>query len=201
MLPPPPRSTLFPYTTLFRSHLLEQFRFYLPQFQAACVTSDGIYHRVQIAMFGKDSLHELPHSCFVSNIDFMTLEASSISRRGVLERFPFRLIAIGNGNHGALLEKGRSYGAPQSAGATGYENHAAFESRTHCSTSSKGTLLSALFEEFRDEAGPSSLMAGSKAGTVVAMEILIEQNQVAPMGIALKNFRSTGDGAAAGAIA
>src|SRR5437762_8906140 len=62
MLPPPPRSTLFPYTTLFRSHLLEQFRFYLPQFQAACVTSDGIYHRVQIAMFGKDSLHELPRS-------------------------------------------------------------------------------------------------------------------------------------------
>ncbi len=54
-----------------------------------------------------------------------------------------------------------------------------------------------MLEEFGDEAGPAGLMAGAQSGAVVAVEVFVKQNQVAPVRIVLKNFRSTGDGAAA----
>ena len=43
-----------------------------------------------------------------------------------------------------------------------------------------------LFKEFRDKAGPASLMTGAESGTVVSMEVFVEQNQVAPVRIILK---------------
>src|SRR5437867_721397 len=67
--------------------------------------------------------------------------------------------------------------------------------------SSKAILFAALLEEFGDEAGPARLMACAQAGSVIAVEVFVKQNQVAPMRIALKNVRSAGDGAAPGAIA
>src|SRR5690348_15627578 len=65
----------------------------------------------------------------------------------------------------------------------------------------EGTSFSALLEKLGDEAGPAGLMTGAKAGAVVAMEVFIKQNQVAPMRITLKEFCAAGDRAAAGAIA
>src|SRR5437870_12654026 len=43
-----------------------------------------------------------------------------------------------------------------------------------------GWLLAALLEELGDEAGPARLVARADADAVVAVEVLVEQNHVAP---------------------
>src|SRR5438270_417718 len=68
-------------------------------------------------------------------VNFVALEAGSISRSRVFEPFPFGLIAIGNNNVGAFFEKCRSHRAPQAASAPGDQNGAALESRAHRDTS------------------------------------------------------------------
>ena len=46
-----------------------------------------------------------------------------------------------------------------------------------------------------DQAGPPGLMAGPKTCTVVAVEILVEENMVAPVGVGLKLGETAEDGA------
>ncbi len=46
--------------------------------------------------------------------------------------------------------------------------------------------LSALLHQLRDHARPSGLVAGSDSSSRVTVEILVEQDQVAPMGVRLK---------------
>ncbi len=41
-------------------------------------------------------------------------------------------------------------------------------------------------QQIRDQASPACLMAGSNTRAVVTMEVFIEQEQIAPVGIALK---------------
>src|SRR6185369_3327650 len=48
-----------------------------------------------------------------------------------------------------------------------------------------------------DQSGPSGLVAGSQAGAVVAVEIFVEENQVAPVWIVLEFSGASVDGAAA----
>src|SRR6184192_2750339 len=52
-----------------------------------------------------------------------------------------------------------------------------------------GWLLAALLEELGDEAGPARLVARADAGAVVAVEVLVEQNHVAPVRVALEHPR------------
>src|SRR5208337_5294740 len=47
------------------------------------------------------------------------------------------------------------------------------------------------FDQFRHHPGPSGLVAGADPRAVVAMEILEEQETVAPVRICLKSFRSS----------
>ena len=51
-------------------------------------------------------------------------------------------------------------------------------------------LLPRLLNQFRHQSRPSSLMAGPDTGTVVPMEIFIEQDVIAPMRIVLQSIRS-----------
>src|SRR6516162_8345143 len=53
----------------------------------------------------------------------------------------------------------------------------------------------------RDDAGPSGLMARAEAGAVVAVEVLVEQHEIAPVRIVLELFRSTVDGSSPFAVA
>src|SRR5262249_9138053 len=46
--------------------------------------------------------------------------------------------------------------------------------------------FSALFDEFGNEAGPSSLMTGADTGSVVSMEVFVKTDAVAPVRILLK---------------
>src|SRR5262249_38309595 len=48
-----------------------------------------------------------------------------------------------------------------------------------------------------DETSPARLMAGAQAGAVVAVEVLVEQDQVAPMRIGLEFSGASVDGASA----
>src|SRR5580692_7573031 len=59
------------------------------------------------------------------------------------------------------------------------------------------TLFPALFDQFGDEAGPAGLVTRTEAGAIVAVEILIEEQQVPPVRIALEKFGAAGNGAAA----
>ena len=43
----------------------------------------------------------------------------------------------------------------------------------------------------RDDSGPSGLMACTKASSIVAVEVLVEENEVPPMRILLKLSRTT----------
>src|SRR5579883_953511 len=47
-------------------------------------------------------------------------------------------------------------------------------------------LFAALLHEFGEQAGPSGLVAGADAAAVVAVEVFVEQDQVAPVGIGLE---------------
>src|SRR5438876_7276154 len=60
-----------------------------------------------------------------------------------------------------------------------------------------GWLLAALLEELGDEAGPARLVARADAGAVVAVEVLVEQNHVAPVRVALELLRVAVDRPAA----
>src|SRR5208282_3493640 len=48
--------------------------------------------------------------------------------------------------------------------------------------------LSALLHQLRDYAGPSGLVACSNSGSRIAVEVLMKQNQVAPVRIGLELF-------------
>src|SRR5262245_53472399 len=48
----------------------------------------------------------------------------------------------------------------------------------------EGGLLPALLEQFRHQPRPAGLMAGADAGASVAVEVLVEEDQVAPVRIA-----------------
>src|SRR6476661_9002787 len=52
-----------------------------------------------------------------------------------------------------------------------------------------------------NHAGPTGLVAGAQARSVVAVEVLVEEDQVAPVRILLKRFRTAVDGAVALRIA
>jgi hypothetical protein len=41
-------------------------------------------------------------------------------------------------------------------------------------------------DEFSNKSGPAGLVAGAQPGTIVAMEVFIEEDVVAPVGIALE---------------
>ena len=47
-------------------------------------------------------------------------------------------------------------------------------------------LLAILLNQLCHQGGPAGLMAGADARTIIAVEILVERNQVAPVRIALK---------------
>src|ERR1700683_1093621 len=57
--------------------------------------------------------------------------------------------------------------------------------------------FTALFDQLGHQAGPPSLMTCAEAGAVVAMKVLVEQNQISPVRIVLEYFGSTVDGPAA----
>ena len=51
-------------------------------------------------------------------------------------------------------------------------------------------LFAALLKELCDQASPTCLMTRTDAGTIVAVEVLVEGNQVAPVRIGLKFVRA-----------
>ena len=53
-----------------------------------------------------------------------------------------------------------------------------------------GLLIAVLLNQLGDQRGPTGLVAGADAGAVVAVEIFVKGNQVAPVRIALKFFRA-----------
>ena len=57
-------------------------------------------------------------------------------------------------------------------------------------------VLTLLLNQLRYETGPTCLMARADAGTVVAVEVLIEGNVVAPVHVILECFVSAQDRAA-----
>ena len=52
-------------------------------------------------------------------------------------------------------------------------------------------------DQRRHDSGPPGLMAGPRAGTVVAVEVLVEEQVVLPVRIGLEDFRPAEDGALA----
>src|SRR6266540_7303137 len=60
--------------------------------------------------------------------------------------------------------------------------------------------LLVLLNQLRDQAGPAGLMAGTNATAVVTVEVLVEQDQIAPVRIGLESFvRSVHRSASVGA--
>jgi hypothetical protein len=51
--------------------------------------------------------------------------------------------------------------------------------------------LAALLQQFRDETGPTCLMTGSKSRASVPIEVFVEKQQVAPVGVILKVLEVT----------
>ncbi len=51
-------------------------------------------------------------------------------------------------------------------------------------------LAAALLEEFGDEPRPARLVAGADAGAVVAMEVLVEEDEVLPVRILLEGLEA-----------
>src|SRR5215472_13406144 len=54
-------------------------------------------------------------------------------------------------------------------------------------------LYPGLLQEFGDQAGPASLVIGADAGAVVAVEVFVEEDEVAPVGIILEKIEAAGD--------
>src|SRR2546425_3942748 len=50
----------------------------------------------------------------------------------------------------------------------------------------------ALLQQFRNQAGPASLVAGADTSTIIAMEIFMKEDELPPMRIALEDFDTTG---------
>src|SRR4029453_17355029 len=57
--------------------------------------------------------------------------------------------------------------------------------------------FAALLDELGHQPGPARLVVGPDAGAVVAVEVLVEEDEVAPVGIALEAFGRSVDGAPA----
>ncbi len=57
-----------------------------------------------------------------------------------------------------------------------------------------GIEEAAKLDEFGNESGPTGLMTGAEPGTVVTVEVFIEEDVVAPERIALEFFRAAVDG-------
>src|SRR6266516_5902456 len=55
--------------------------------------------------------------------------------------------------------------------------------------------FAALLKQLRHHAGPSRLMAGADAAAIVAMKVLVEENQILPVRIMLELVRSPMNGA------
>jgi len=64
-----------------------------------------------------------------------------------------------------------------------------------------GVDAAKVFDQTSDDAGPSGLLAGADAGAIVAVEVFVEQQVVAPLGIALRFLRRAKDRPEAGFIA
>src|SRR5712692_5696691 len=62
-------------------------------------------------------------------------------------------------------------------------------------------LLTALFNQFCDQTGPAGLMASADPGAIVAVEVFVEKDQIAPVRIALKELGAARHGPAAIRIA
>ena len=58
-------------------------------------------------------------------------------------------------------------------------------------------LFATLLQEFGHQRGPTRLVTGADAGTVIAVKIFVEQDQITPMRIVLKRFRTAVDRPAA----
>jgi hypothetical protein len=56
--------------------------------------------------------------------------------------------------------------------------------------------LAALLQQLGHQARPARLMAGADAGAVVAVEVLVERDEAAPVRVALEDLRSAVDRAA-----
>src|SRR6267154_2534786 len=69
------------------------------------------------------------------------------------------------------------------------------------SPASSDTLLTALFDQFCYQTGPAGLMAGANPAPIITVEIFVEENEIAPVRIALKKFRAAGYRTAAVRIA
>jgi hypothetical protein len=58
-------------------------------------------------------------------------------------------------------------------------------------------LFATLLQEFGHQRGPTRLMTGADASAVIAVEVFVKQDQIAPMRIVLKRFRPAVDWPAA----
>jgi hypothetical protein len=56
-------------------------------------------------------------------------------------------------------------------------------------------LLSLLLDQLGHQPGPAGLVAGAQPGARLAVEVLVEQHQVAPAGVALQGLVPPGEGA------
>src|SRR5258708_20403976 len=70
-----------------------------------------------------------------------------------------------------------------------------------CSQAPRGVEEAKELDEFGHESCATGLVTGAQPGTVVAMEVFIEVDVVAPVGILLELFRATVDGSPAMRVA
>src|SRR5437879_4192847 len=76
--------------------------------------------------------------------------------------------------------------------------HSPVRSRATHSTAHDGfTSLTTLLQELRYYPGPAGLMAGANAGPVVAMEVLVEQDEIPPVRVHLELLRAAMNGPSA----
>jgi len=62
-------------------------------------------------------------------------------------------------------------------------------------------MVALLLDQLGDEAGPAGLMARAEPRAIIAVEILEEEEAVAPIGIVLETLHPAEDRAASGPIA
>src|SRR5690348_15952873 len=68
----------------------------------------------------------------------------------------------------------------------GIHNHSTYLPASLILFTIQQTSFAALFDQLRHETRPAGLVTGADARTVVAMEVLVEQDQIAPMRISLE---------------
>lgn len=66
---------------------------------------------------------------------------------------------------------------------------------------SNGGLFAALLNHFGDEAGPSGLVSRAETGAIVSVKKFIKENEVAPVGVGLKDLGVAVNGTAALVVA